>query len=175
MPKIVHSYGPHLTRVRLEAAERLNRPQLVTVVGAAKYLGVGKSTLYHYEDGTRRPSLEQLEEMARGYGVMVGDLLPSRAVRTGEAAAILAPLPRPPQHLRGMFATQMAALADSFAAAYEEPRVQVLPQIDNTEVRKYPVTPSDRLVAITPVATSTDVRATKTERHRGQSSSKVRR
>lgn len=118
-----HTYGPYFTKARLEAAERLGKKELLTVAGAARSLGIGKSTLYHYEDGTRRPSLDHLEDMAAGYGIMVGDLLPCSAIRSGEAAKIIAPLMAIPDNSRAWFIRQMASFAEGLAAAIADQSV----------------------------------------------------
>jgi len=152
--EVLHPYGPHLTRVRLEAAERLRRDELRTVAGAARYLGIGQSTLYHYEDGTKRPSLETLEEMANHYGVMAGDMLPSKAIRSGEVAGIIAPLMTIPIYARDMFIRQMAAFADALASTIEVASAQALVQehVDETagssiSYNLQPSTPKDISIA----------------------------
>jgi transcriptional regulator with XRE-family HTH domain len=115
----LHEFGPYLTKARLDASERLNRPELRTVAGAARALRIGQSTLYHYEDGTKRPSLEALEQIAEGYGCLVGDLLPSRKVSGVEMQGITGPLMAIPQPHRAMVIRQLVAAAESYAAVFE--------------------------------------------------------
>jgi transcriptional regulator with XRE-family HTH domain len=112
----VHDYGAHFRRVRLEAADRLGLDELRTVAGASRYLGIGQSTLYHYEDGTKRPSLEQLEEIARGYGVLAGDMLPSSTPRGPLADRVLGPIATLPPMVQERFIAQISGLARLFAA-----------------------------------------------------------
>jgi transcriptional regulator with XRE-family HTH domain len=136
--ELLHEFGPYLVRARLEAAERLGKPELRTVAGAARELKIGKSTLYHYEDGTKRPSLEALEAMAAGYGCLVGDLLPSRNMRGAEVQGILSPLLAIPAAHRAMVIRQLAAQAESYAALYDAGMVNgggFPPQTRTTEER----------------------------------------
>lgn len=142
MPEVTHAYGGHFARARLKAAETLGKPDLRTVTGAARYLGLGKSTLYHYEDGTRRPSLEHLELMAKGYGCLVGDLLPCSSLRSEEIAPIIAPLMAIPEGSRNAFITRMAALAETLAGAVDDARVSVTATYTKGVISATPVTPT---------------------------------
>jgi transcriptional regulator with XRE-family HTH domain len=110
------NYGPSFKRARYEAARRLGLPELENRAEAAKRMGIADASLKKLENGDRRPGLEMLEDMARAYGCMVGDLLPSSTPRGPEADKIMGPLMSLPFPSRSLFIEQMGALARMLAA-----------------------------------------------------------
>lgn len=115
--KVQDSYGAEFRRARFEAATRLARPEFMGLEPAAAAVGISASALKKIELGERRPSFEVLEAMAKAYGVLMGDLLPSSAPRGPQVDAILAPLSLIPPLQREAFITQMSAMARMLGSA----------------------------------------------------------
>ena len=71
--------GNHLKRLRENAG--------FTVQEACEQLGIGRSTLYHLEAGTRRPGPRIASRMVRVYGCTYDDLfLPYEAAKRRRSA-----------------------------------------------------------------------------------------
>lgn len=133
----VHPYGLHFRRTRLAAAIRLARPDYETLDGAARAIGISESALKQIESGKRRPSLETLEDMARAYNLLPGDMLPSSAPSGPEVAQIIGPLATLPPDTRSRFITQMSAFAIILATELNEMRAAM------AETRMYASVPVD--------------------------------
>lgn len=110
------TYGLHFKRVRMDAARRLNRPEIEDRSFAAREIGISESFLKKLESGEKRPAFETLQAMARTYNCFEGDLLPSMAPKGTDADRILGPLFSIPEPTRSLFVTQMEAFARTLAA-----------------------------------------------------------
>jgi transcriptional regulator with XRE-family HTH domain len=128
-------YAQSFKRARLEAARRLSRPDFEERAEAARAIGISESMLKQLETGTRRPGFETLEDMARAYSCLPGDLLPSLAPKGPEVDRILGPVMTMPQASRSLFLTQLESLAKvvaaSIAMARDEMRAEVAENAGN--------------------------------------------
>jgi transcriptional regulator with XRE-family HTH domain len=118
------NYGVYLRRARIEAADRLVRPELREVKDAADYLGITRGYLYKLENGEKKPSFEMLELMAERYGVLIGDLLPNSALRGPVADRLTAQVLGLPDVMRDMFMRQVEGFAASINAGYDSIRAE---------------------------------------------------
>src|SRR5215203_1770325 len=64
----------------------LRARQGLTLIDAAKQIGIGRDTLSDLERGNRHPVMPTLAKIAEGYGVPVEELLEEEPVPLGEVA-----------------------------------------------------------------------------------------
>lgn len=90
-------------------------PALEDRAYAAGRIGVTDAMLKKIENGERRPSFETLEAMAAQYGVMIGDLFPSSAIRGGEIGRLVAPMLTLDPPVRARLMAQLESFAEFLA------------------------------------------------------------